>query len=93
MLYTSNLMALVGGGGLPKYPNNRVVVFDDRDECVRAQIEFRAQVRAVSLRMGLIAAALDNRVFLYSWSGKPAKLGAFDTFHCSEGTCSRPSPS
>jgi hypothetical protein len=86
MLYSTNLLALVGGGVLPKYPNNQVVLFDDISGKITAQMEFRAQVAAVRLRCGLIVVGLRNRVFLYSWEQSPVKLGAFDAHNCQENS-------
>lgn len=87
MLYDTNLIALVGGGPTqPRYPHNHVVLWDDRAEGVVAQIELRAEVRAVRMREGVLVAAMRNRVFVYGMVGKPVKLGAFDAHNCSNGT-------
>lgn len=86
LLHSSNIMALVGGGEFPKYPHNQVILYDDQQQVVAAEIEFRAQVMAVRMRRGLLAAALKNRVFLYALEQKwrPRKLAAFDCHQCDD---------
>jgi hypothetical protein len=52
MLYKSNLMALVGGGSNPKFPKNKVIIWDDYESKVVGEVTFNPEikVRAVRLR-------------------------------------------
>ncbi|KAJ3095911.1 WD repeat domain phosphoinositide-interacting protein 3 [Phlyctochytrium planicorne] len=93
MLYRSNYVALVGGGRNPKFPPNRVIVWDDLKGRVIMQFQFRSEVKAVKLRKDRMVIVFWNRVVVYTFSPRPRRLHTFETMRNDHGLCSlSPSP-
>ena len=65
MFYCTNLLALVGGGSNPKFPPNKVVLWDDKQTKVVAELIFLSEVRTIKLRKSKLLVAIDNKIFLY----------------------------
>ena len=50
MLHRTNLLALVGGGQAPKFPNTKVMIWDDSQSKFAYELLFRTAVLAVRMK-------------------------------------------
>lgn len=64
-LYSTNILFLVGGPPSPLYPPNKVVVWDDKQARVVAELEFCEDVRGVLARRDRLVVVLKKRVIIY----------------------------
>lgn len=68
LLYRSNVTALVGGGLNPKYPLNKVMIWDDRRQRVSGEMTFRSEIKSIRIRLKHVVVALENKLFIYELS-------------------------
>lgn len=65
MLYKCNILALVGGGQNPKYPQNKVMLWDDNQTKCIGEMTFRSEVKAVKLRTNRLIFQIIPILFIY----------------------------
>ncbi|KAF1560688.1 UNVERIFIED_CONTAM: WD repeat domain phosphoinositide-interacting protein 4, partial [Eudyptes pachyrhynchus] len=82
MLHRSNLLAIVGGGSHPKFPDVSVLIWDDaregKDKLV-LEFTFPKPVLAVRMRHDKLVVVLQSRLYVFSFPHNPTKLFEFDT--------------
>ncbi|PGH12309.1 SVP1-like protein 2 [Helicocarpus griseus UAMH5409] len=79
MLGQSNYLALVGGGRKPKFPQNKMVIWDDSKQRVVITLEFRTSVLRVRLSKSRIVVALHNSIHIFAFSIPPKRSSVFET--------------
>jgi len=68
MLLKSNILALVGGGDEPKFPPNKLIIWDDFQNKSIAQLEFSSNIKGVKLCREVVCVLLDNEIHIYHFN-------------------------
>lgn len=98
MLFRCNILALVGGGSHPKFPMNKVLLWDDHQYKCIGELSFKSFVKAVKLRKDKYAhqiinicicrvvVVLENRIYVYNFADLRL-IDAIDTCFNPKGIC------
>ena len=74
MLNRSNYIALVGGGNDPRYPSNRLIIWDDLVGKESIKLNFMSSVKDIYLSRCFIVVKLESKISVYSFGKNPIKL-------------------
>ena len=68
MLYKSNFLALIGGGKIPKYNNNKAVIWDDHEKKVISELKFITPVINVKIKKDLLFIICHKRIYVFNFN-------------------------
>ena len=77
MLFRSNMLAIVGGGRTPKFPRNKLMIWDDFKTACIAELEFKTPVTGVKLRRDTILVTINDKAYKYNFELE--LLDSYDT--------------
>lgn len=86
MLFRCNILAFVGGGLDPRYPNNKVMIWDDHQSRCIGELSFRSEVKGVRLRRDRIVVVLLHKIFVYNFADLKV-LHHIETIANPKGSC------
>ena len=79
MLKKTNILALVGGGKSPKYPPNKIIIWDDHQGKIISKFRFNENVINVRLRNDRIISILENKLYIFDLNTLET-ISILDTF-------------
>ena len=87
MLKTTNILALVGGGKKPKYPLNKIIIWDDNKIKVIGELRFNSNVLNVKIKMDKIIGVTEKKIYIFNLNTL-STIDMFDTFENINGIVS-----
>ncbi|KAI0475984.1 WD40 repeat-like protein [Xylariaceae sp. FL0804] len=87
MMGNANYLALVGGGRSPKFPQNKVIIWDDNKSKIALEIATLTAVRGVQISKTRVVVVLQNSVRVYAFEKPPKPLARYETADNLLGLC------
>lgn len=86
MLFRTNILAFSGGAKSVRFLPQKVVLWDDRQASVKAELSFRTPVRAIRMRRDLLVVVLDRKVYVYGFR-RASLADSIETINNPKGLC------
>ena len=68
MLYNSNFLALMGGGRIPKFSKNKVIIWDDHENKVISELKFTTSIMNIKLKKDLLIVVCQKRIYVFDFN-------------------------
>lgn len=81
MLHRTNYLALVGGGEKPKFPPNKLIIWDDLKRKTSLLLDFDSPVLNVLLSRVRIIVVLIDQILVYGFAVPPKKFHTYNTIN------------
>lgn len=85
MLHRTNYLALIGGGKLPFFAVNKVIIWDDLKKKKSLELDFNTNVLNILLSRTRIVIILKNQVMVYGFNSPPKLISNYETTDNIEG--------
>ena len=82
--YRSNLLALVGGGKIPKFNSKKVVIYNDLEECIESEYKFATPVLNVKFKKNYIFIVCEKKIYVFN-TITSQNIDTFDTIDNKRG--------
>ena len=87
MLYKTNLIAFVGGGKKPRFPENNVLVYDDRQQEFVMEVSLPESVLNIRLKRDKLIAVCRSQIHVFSFPNRCKLLFNITTRDNPKGIC------
>ena len=67
MLYKSNILALVGGGKNPKFPENKLIIYDDKRQKKISELIFTSKIINIKLKKEIIFSVTTTKIYIFNF--------------------------
>ena len=67
MIYNSNFLVLLGGGEIPKFSKNKVVIWDDNENKVISELKFTTPILSVKYRKDYLFILCRKRIYIFNF--------------------------
>ena len=65
LLFKTNIIALVGGGQNPKFPLNKVIIWDDQQKKQICELRLKSTINNVKLKKDIIFIICQNKIYVF----------------------------